>query len=79
MDVEHALELGGISGLDPVRGEQEGRVGGVEEVDASDGNRPQGVAMVGVTQADEGGAQLVLASELLPVLEGHLERDLGRA
>ena len=58
--VEHALELGGVSGLDAVRLEQEGRVGGVEEVDAADGDRPQGVAVIGVSQADEGGAPPVL-------------------
>ena len=51
----------------------------MEEVDAADGHRPQGVAMVGVAQADEGGAPPVLTSALLPVLKGHLQGDLGRA
>jgi hypothetical protein len=49
VDLEHALELGGVSGSTGGL-EQEGRVGRVEEVDAADRDRPQGVAVVGVSR-----------------------------
>ena len=60
--------------------EQQRAVELVEEVDAADRDRADRVAVVGLAQADELGAPR-LAAALLPVLEGHLERDLdgGRA
>jgi hypothetical protein len=57
--------------------EQEGRVGGVEEADPADRNRSERVAVVGITQRDERGPPGMLAAALLPVLERHLERNLG--
>ena len=51
VEVEHALELVGVAGLDVVSLEQEGGVGGVEEVDPADRDGAQRVAVVGVAQA----------------------------
>ena len=78
VEVEHALELGGVTGGDVVRVEEQRPVRGVEEVDPADRDGPHGVPVVGVAQADVRGALGRLAALLLPVLEGHLERDLGR-
>ena len=61
-----------------VRLEEQRPVGRVEEVDAADRDRADRVPVVGVAQVDERGAAHVLAAALLPVLEGHLQRDLGR-
>ena len=79
VEVEHAFELVGVTGLHPVGAKEQGRVGGVEGVDAADRDRAQRVAVIGVAKRDEAGAAGVLAAALPPVLEGHLERDLGRA
>ena len=51
--VEHALELCGVARFHAVSLKRSGRVGGVEEVDATDGDGPEGVAVVGVSQRDE--------------------------
>ena len=50
----------------------------MEEVDAADRDRAQRVAVVGVAQGDERGAPRRAAAALVPVLERHLQRDLGR-
>ena len=68
----------GVAGLGGVGLEQQRPVGGVEEVDAADRDRADRVAVVGLAEADEGGAPGVLAAALLLVLEGHLQGDLGR-
>ena len=75
---EDALEVGGVAGLGGVGLEEQRPVGGVEEVDAADRDRADRVAVVGLAQVDEGGAAGVLAAALVLVLEGHLQRDLGR-
>ena len=75
---EDALEVGGVAGLGGVGLEQQRPVGGVEEVDAADRDGADRVAVVGLAEADEGGAAGVLAAALLLVLEGHLQGDLGR-
>ena len=68
----------GVAGRDAVLGEQQRLVGGVEEVDAAERDRSDRVAVVALGEADERGAARVLAAALAPVLEGHLQRDLGR-
>src|SRR6187551_172834 len=78
MGGEDALEIGGVARLRRVGLEEQGTVGRMEEVDATDRNRADRVAVVGVAQMDEGGPPRVLAAALLLELEGHLERDLGR-
>ena len=78
VDREDPRQVGGVAGLGRVRLEEQRPVGGVEEVDAADRDRADRVAVVGVAQVDEGGAADVLAAALLLVLEGHLQRDLGR-
>ena len=75
---EDPLQVGGVAGLGRVGLEEQRPVGGVEEVDAPDGDRADRVAVVGIAQVDERGAPPVLAAALLLVLEGHLQRDLGR-
>jgi hypothetical protein len=76
MALEDALEIAGIAGARLPRAEEEGLVGRVEEVDPADGDRAEGVAVVGVAEGDEAGAPRVLPAALMPVLERHLERDL---
>ena len=78
VDGEDAGEVAGVARLGGVALEEQRPVGGVEEVDAADRDRADRVAVVGVAEVDEGGAPGVLAAALLLVLEGHLQRDLGR-
>jgi hypothetical protein len=76
--VEDALEVGGVAGLGGMGLEQHWPVGGVEEVDAADRDRPDRVAVVGLAQLYEGGAPGAFGPPLGLVLEGHLQGDLRR-
>ncbi len=71
---EQAFHVVEIAGLRLERVEEERPVEGVEELDAAHGDRADRVAVVGVSQSDEAGPAL---AALVPVLVGHLERDLG--
>ena len=53
MKVEHALELCGVARFHAMSLRKEGGVGGVEEVDATDGDGPEGVTVIGVSKRDE--------------------------
>ncbi len=74
---EDARHVGGVARLGLVGLEQQRPVGRVEEVDATDRDRADRVAVVGVAEADEA-SPLGMAAALLLVLEGHLQRHLGR-
>ena len=73
--LEQPLHVRGVARLGLERVEQQRAVHRVEQVDAADRHRADRVPVVGVAQRDEAGA-LGLAA-LLPVLERHLQRDLG--
>jgi hypothetical protein len=73
---EDARHVGRVAGLGHVRVEQQRAKERVEEVDAADRHRAQRVAVVAHAQADELVALRLAA--VLEVLEGHLQRDLGR-
>ena len=73
--LEQPAHVGGVARLGVVGLEQQLAERRVEEVDPADRDRADRVAVVGVAQADELGA-LRLAAQL-PVLVGHLHRDLG--
>ena len=77
VEVEHALELLSVAGVDAMCLEEERRIHRVEEIDPADGDRAERVAVVRVAKRDERGPPRVLAAALLPVLERHLQRDLG--
>lgn len=76
--VEHRPECGGVAGGDAVLVEEERLVGAVEEIDAAQRHSPDRVPVVALGETDEGGAPGMLAASLSPVLEGHLQGDLGR-
>jgi hypothetical protein len=75
---QQALHVGGVARLRRERVEEQRPVERVEEVDPSHRDRADRVPVVGVAQRDEAGPPGILAAGLLPVLERHLERDLGR-
>jgi hypothetical protein len=66
----------GVAGLDLVALEQQRTVERVEQLDASDGDGPDRVAVVAARQADEVRAP-PLAAGVVPLV-GHLQRDLVR-
>ena len=72
---EQALHVGDVAGLRLERVEQERLVHRVEEVDAAHGHGADRVAVVGHLRARRSRAPVLPA--LAPVLERHLERDLG--
>jgi hypothetical protein len=76
MRLQQPPHAGGVTGLGGMGLEQQLAERRVEEVDPADRHRADRVAVVGVAQADELGP-LRLAAQL-PVLVGHLDRDLGR-
>jgi hypothetical protein len=75
---QQILHVLGVAGLSGDRLEQQRAVGRVEEVDPADRHRTDRVAVVGVAERHELGPLRVLATALLPELERHLQRDLGR-
>ena len=78
---ERVLQGSGVTGRHSERVEQRGSVERVEEIDAADGDRADGVAVVGVLEGDEARSFRTGIARLLPVLKRHLERDFdgGRA
>ena len=90
-DLRHRLQAGDPAGRvgeaerapvavgrrSPIRGEQQGTVRRVEEIDATHRHRPEGVAVVAVVEREERGP--ALDAPVLPVPERHLEGDLHRA
>jgi hypothetical protein len=71
---QQPVHAGGVAGLGLQRVEQQRPVGGVEQVDPADRHGADRVAVVGHPQRDE---LRPLLAALAPVLERHLERDLG--
>ena len=74
---QQPLHVGRVARLGLQRVEQERPVHRVEEVDPAHRDGADGVPVVGVSQRHEAGAAAVGAALLLPVLERHLQRDLG--
>ena len=55
--VEQPLQRSRVAGLDAVASEQQRPVGAVEEVDAADRDRAEGVAVVGVARGETNGSR----------------------